>query len=305
MPTLPEMTGSSPAMTETHQPPRTATHTYRCPHMSMVRALGIIPADPAFDVPAAPYRHGGTTPAMGGSPPPWVNAPWVNGRGAWYYTGTALEFAPIAERAQLVPDGRARVRVQNPLGKQEVFRLGEILREGKATGQARPKLVRNQAIKEQTEHALRTRIVRSIRQLQGTAGGIVIVELQLRRSRLNLPRRWRPFRVGPQLGRCGPQPDDVKRRVVVDEVCRDKLVGCQQDVRPPFRRRGFQHRQHVVALSVDLRQAPPHPGTAAVMAEADKDRHEVDRRGQLRPDGLDIAGKPSARIDHDERHMVG
>src|SRR6185437_330720 len=33
MPTLPEMAGSSPAMTETHQPPMTAAHTYRCPHM--------------------------------------------------------------------------------------------------------------------------------------------------------------------------------------------------------------------------------------------------------------------------------
>src|SRR6185312_5292090 len=58
MPTLPEMAGSSPAMTETHQPPRTAAHTYRCPHGSMVGAPGISPDWP----PAAPavLQAGGT-----------------------------------------------------------------------------------------------------------------------------------------------------------------------------------------------------------------------------------------------------
>src|SRR6185437_12132767 len=35
------MAGSSPAMTEAHQPPRTAAHTYRCPHGSMVGTPGI------------------------------------------------------------------------------------------------------------------------------------------------------------------------------------------------------------------------------------------------------------------------
>src|SRR6185312_13211268 len=29
------MAGSGPAMTETHQPPRTAAHTYRCPHIPL------------------------------------------------------------------------------------------------------------------------------------------------------------------------------------------------------------------------------------------------------------------------------
>src|SRR6185312_17513226 len=43
------MAGSGPAMTEAHQPPRTAAHTYRCPHMSMVGAPGMIPTDSTSD----------------------------------------------------------------------------------------------------------------------------------------------------------------------------------------------------------------------------------------------------------------
>src|SRR4051812_17638385 len=190
-------------------------------------------------------------------------------------TNSRSEFAPVAERAQLVSGGSARVWGQNLLGKQEVFPAGDVLHGSKGTRQGCPEFAWNQAAKEKIEHFLRTRIVRRARQLLDAARGVVVVELQLRRFRLNLPRRRRPFRVGPQLDRCGPQPDDVYRRIVVDELSRNEFVRCKQDIGSPLRRGRSKHRHHVVARSINLGQTAGHPVAATIVRQTDQERQEI------------------------------
>src|SRR3954454_19024780 len=116
------------------------------------------------------------------------------------------EFVSVAEGPQLVPCGRARVWSQNLLGKQEVFPAGDGLHASKATRQASPELVWNQLAKEKVLQVVGARIIGRAREFLDAVRGVVVVELELRRFRLNLSRRRRPFRVGCQLGRWCPDP---------------------------------------------------------------------------------------------------
>ena len=61
--------------------------------------------------------------------------------------------------------------------------------------------------------------------------------------------------------------------------------------------------EDVVAPPIEPRQIAPDPVAAAVMSEAHQQRYQIDRRGQLVSNRIDIAGELTGRIDDDQRHL--